>query len=452
MTDLTTGNIYKKFLLFGLPMVFSGLLTQAYGVIDTIVAGRYLGDSGLAAVGATSQIISLISSLFWGFNSGFAIYIACLFGSKEFSKLRKDTYNVMFVIFVAEIVLSILVLLFSDVILDIVKVDPEIRESAKIYFCIYIAGITFITFNNTFAKLLHSLGISSYSFFMSLIAGILHTTGNIFSVTVLKLGVVGMGLSSVLAALVVDVFYLCKLNNCFKKMGVSGEKFSFGFKSFVSVFKFALPTCLQQTSMYFASAVMSPIINSIGSEATAGYSVAMRVYDINASVYQNSATVLSNYGAQCAGAKKYDKIKKGLFAGLFQGILLVTPFIIASVIFAQEINAVFFPDNFFGAALEFAVIFSKNFLPFVFFNLINNLFHNFFRGVGAMRLLLISTILGSVIRILFGFVLGNIYGLEGVYLGWVISWIGEALFMLIIYLLRFRNTELIKRAAEKNFG
>ena len=57
MTDLTTGNIYKKFLLFGLPMVFTGLLSQAYNIVDTMIAGRYLGDMGLAAVGATSQVI-----------------------------------------------------------------------------------------------------------------------------------------------------------------------------------------------------------------------------------------------------------------------------------------------------------------------------------------------------------------------------------------------------------
>lgn len=452
MTDLTTGNIYKKFLLFGLPMVFSGLLSQAYGIVDTMIAGRYLGDNGLAAVGATSQVVSLISSVFWGFNSGFAIYIACLFGSREFSKLRKDIYSVTFVLAIIEIAISVAAVIFSDGILNLIKVAPEIRNDAKIYFCIYILGITPITFNNTFSKLMNSLGVSGYPFYMSLIAGIMNIIGNTLSVTVFRFGVAGIALSSVLASIAVDVCYILKLNGCFKEMGVFGEKISLKFKTFVFVLKFTLPSCLQQISMYIASVTMAPIINAIGSEATAGYSIAMRIYDINAGVYQNSSSTVSNYGAQCAGAKKYDKIRKGLFVGLFQGLLFVLPFIVVSVVFAEKINAIFFPNGFSGPALDYAITFSKYFLPFILFNLINNLFHSFFRGIGTMRLLLISTVVGSVFRIFFGIILGKAYGMNGVYIGWVISWIGEAVYMFIIYMLKFSSTEKIKRAAIKNLG
>lgn len=450
MTDLTTGNIYKKFLLFGLPMVFTGLLSQAYNIVDTMIAGRYLGDMGLAAVGATSQVIQFLCAFFWGFDSGFGVYIACLYGSREYSKLRKNVYNITIILSAIEILLCGVMLLFSDGVLDLVNVDATIRKEAKTYFLIYVSGIALIVLNNTFSRVMNALGISAFPFFMSIISGVLNIVGNIISVTVLNIGVAGIALSSVLSATIVDVCYVFKIKSCFKAMNVSGERFNLDFKSFLSSLKFSLPSCLQQMSMYLASATMSPIINAIGSEATAGYSIAMRVYDINATVYQNSANTVSNYGAQCAGARKYEKIKKGLFVGFIQGVLFVTPFILACSLFARQVNGFFFPKGFSGLSLDYATMFSRLYLPFILFNLVNNLFHSFFRGVGAMRLLLLSSVIGSVFRISSGVLLGSIYGLQGVYIGWVISWIGEALFMVLIYLLKFRNTEMIRRAAEKN--
>lgn len=452
MTDLTTGNIYKKFLLFGLPMVFTGLLSQAYTIVDTMIAGRYLGDTGLAAVGATAQVIQLLCAFFWGFDSGFGVYIACLYGSREYSKLRKDIYNIVITISIIEVLLSCIMVLFSDGVLNLVNVDSEIRKEAKIYFSTYVSGLALIVLNNTFSRIMNALGISAFPFFMSIIAGVLNIAGNIISVTVLDIGVVGIALSSVLSAAIVDVFYMFKINSCFKVMNISGEKVKFDFKVFLSLLKFSLPSCLQQMSMYLASATMAPIINAIGSEATAGYSLSLRVYDINATVYQNSANTVSNYGAQCAGAKKYEKIKKGLFAGFVQGVALVTPFIVICSVFAREINGFFFPKGFSGMSLEYAIMFSRFYLPFILFNLVNNLFHSFFRGVGAMRLLLLSSVMGSVFRITSGILLGSVYGLQGVYVGWVISWVGEALFMLVIYLLKFKNAEMIKRVAERNLG
>ncbi len=75
MKDLTQGNIYKTFVVFALPMVLAALLSQAYNLVDTVIAGRWLGSGGLAALGATSPLIQFVSSLFWGYNQGFAILL-----------------------------------------------------------------------------------------------------------------------------------------------------------------------------------------------------------------------------------------------------------------------------------------------------------------------------------------------------------------------------------------
>lgn len=451
MRDLTRGNIYKSFIVFAVPLILSGLLIQGYNIIDSMIAGKFLGENGLAAVGATSQAITLASSVFWGFGAGVGVYIAKAFGAGEYEKIKADIYNIM-IISVAVIAFCAIVLaLFCDGLLELLKVEVQIRKDAKTYFLIYILGLAFIVSNNTFMNIMNALGASSFPFFMSLISAVLNILGNILSVTVFKMGVAGIALSSVFAATVVDISYIFKLKDCYRKLGVKKGKINLSFSAFSHILRYAIPTSLQQTAMYLAAFLMSPIVNGIGASATAGYTVSLRVYHINSCIYEQSSKTVSNYAAQCVGAKEYKKIRKGLFVGLMQAMVFVLPMVLLCGFFATQIVSLFFPSGYKGEALNYAVLFARMYLPFILFNVINNLFHSFFRGIAAMRLLIIATVLGSVARIAASFVLAEMYGMSGIYMGWAISWIAEAVFLFFVYLFKFRNTGMIQRHAEKNF-
>ena len=93
MKDLTPGNIYKVFILFAIPLVLSGLLSQAYGVINTMIAGKFLGEEGIAAIGSTTSFTELISSVFWGFSAGFSVFVARLFGAKDYADMKTCIYS-----------------------------------------------------------------------------------------------------------------------------------------------------------------------------------------------------------------------------------------------------------------------------------------------------------------------------------------------------------------------
>lgn len=444
MRDLTKGNIYISFILFAIPLVFSGILSQAYNMLDTVIAGKFLGESGLAAIGATSQAVTLASSVFWGFGAGFGIYVAKLFGAKDYHKIKSYIYNVLLIMTLIVLLFSMMIIIFSNIILKVLRVESDIWHDSRIYFNIYIAGLFAVILNNTFIHIMNAFGTSSFSFCMSLVSAVLNVSGNILSVVVLKLGVAGISLSSVLTALVVDVCFVFKLKSYFIRLGVVNERFKLSVAPFRHTLRFTLPTSLQQTAMYISAFAISPIVNGIGSAATASYTVIMRIYDINAGIYQNSSKTLGNYVAQCVGAGKYNKIRKSLFVGLVQAILLTLPVVLLCIIYAKPVNAFFFPKGYAGEALDYAVLFSRIYLPFILFNLINNLFHSFFRGVAAMRLLIIATVLGSVFRIAASLIFSYFLAMDGVYIGWVVSWIAEAVFMFAVYILKFRTTDMIQ--------
>lgn len=433
MKDLTKGNIYKTFLLFAVPLILAGFLSQAYSIIDTIVAGRILNYSGLAAIGATSAFIQFFSSIFWGYGIGFSIFIARLFGAKEYEKLKTAIYVNYSITVAVIIILSVVLVFIKAPVFDLLEVDSLIERDASEYFCIYMLGMVFILMNANGVYIMNSLGSGSYPLLMSIVSTVLHIVGNIAAVKVFNMGVGGIAVSTVLSAAVVDVLYIMEIKRCFRKMGVDKYKVKFNIKILGGSLWYSFPAMFQQMCMYFASVVISPMVNGIGSSASAAYAICLKVYDINGTIYQNSSKTLSNYAAQSIGAKKYENVKRGLRVGFLQGVLFSLPILVLTIVFSKEFCAVFLPKGSTGAGLDMAVIFARYFMPFIIFNLVNNLFHSFYRGVSAMRFLVAATVVGSVSRIIATYISVKYFSMNGVYLGWAISWIIECVFTLAVY-------------------
>ena len=433
MKDLTRGNIYKTFLLFAIPLVLSGVLSQCYNLIDTVIAGKYLGDTGLAAIGCTSAFLSFSSSVFWGYASGAAIHIATLFGAKKFKAIKSAVYHNLGTLIFSSIAFGILVVLCDDPILRFLRVDPSIYADAKLYLDIYILGFFLFLLSNNFVHIMNAFGLSSYPFYMSLLSAVLNISGNILSVTILRMGVLGIVLSSLFAALVVNICYAFKLRQCFKEMDILDIKVTFDFDVIRKFSRYALPCSAQQLIMYIAGLVIAPMVNGISSSASAAYTVIQQIYSFCANIYQNSAKTLSNYTAQCIGANKTHQLKKGVYVGFLQGIAFAAVPVLSCMIFAEPICRTFFPSGYVGDGLTYAIIFLQIYLPFIAFNVVNNLFHSFYRGTASMKLLVSLTATGAVSRIIFSCILIPIYGMQGMYLGWILCWITESILAIVSF-------------------
>lgn len=433
MKDLTKGNVYKTFFLFGFPLVLSGLLSQAYATIDTAIAGKFLGDEGLAAIGATSPLISFLSALFWGYGAGFCIHLARMFGSGDHKRIKAAIYSNYLYFSVFCVSICVAMIAFHDYIFDFLNVEESLKKAAFEYYSVYVAGLLFITLTNNGVYIMNAFGISVYPFWMSVLAAILNVCGNLFCVLVLKMGIAGLAVASVGSAIVVDICYILKLRKCFREMGVEKERVKIGFSYVKDSFAYSIPNMFQQAVMYFSGFLISPLVNGIGKEASASYSVVFRIYEVNASVYQNSARALSNYSAQCVGTEKYDRIKRGVRAGLLQGILFLLPFVLVCSIFNEPVCSIFFKSDASTEARRYAYTFTRKYLPFIYANLLCNLFHALFRGVKSTGYLVSSTVLASVVRYVASLLLIAKFGMNGFFAGWVISWFVEAIYALILY-------------------
>ncbi|MBE6650098.1 MAG: hypothetical protein E7613_02175 [Ruminococcaceae bacterium] len=431
MKDLTSGNIYKNFILFAIPMVLSGMLSQAYSTIDTVIAGKFIGDTALAAVGATSPLISFMSSIFWGFGVGFAVYVARLFGAGEYIKIKNVIYTCLIISGAVLLTVSALLIIFKGPVFSLFNISQN--SDTVTYFVCYMAGFVFIILSSYGVFLTNSLGIGSFPFIMSILSAILNISGNIFTVVFLGWGVFGLAISSVIAAMAVCICYVFKFRKCYKEMGVLKEKTSFDKNGFKSSARYAVPNMTQQMIMYASGMLVSPMINKMGTTATAAYTVAQKTYDINASVYQNSSKTVSNYTSQACGARKYHLLKKGIKVGAIQAVLFALPFILACFLFPKTIAGFFFDSDASLESIEYATLFMSRFLPFIVINIFANLFHSYFRGLGEKAPLMLSTLCGSITRIVLSFILIPKMGMTGMYIAWVAFWITDAIVCILFY-------------------
>ncbi|MBR5152694.1 MAG: polysaccharide biosynthesis C-terminal domain-containing protein [Clostridia bacterium] len=433
MKNLAEGNIYKNFILFAIPVVLSGLLSQAYNTIDTMIAGKFLGSDGLAALGATGDLITFLSCIFWGYSTGVSIYSARLFGGKRMRELKTMVYNNLVLLMAAALIMAAGITLFCPQILEWFRVDPMIRQNASIYLLIYVWGMWLILLQVALIFMMQAMGASSFQFWMSLLSAVLNVVGNIFTITVLEWGVAGVAVSTVVSALVADIFLWSKMKKIFQQLGVGEHRVIFDKSSFRKSFTYGSWNMVQQMILYASTMMISPMINGLGSTATAGYVVARRVYTLNNCIYQSSAKTLSNYAAQCIGAGKKENLKKGYHVGWLQGFLLTLPMLLVCAFFAEPVCRMFFPKGEGAEALAYAVSFARFFLPFAILDMTDNLFHAFFRGTGAVRLLVVSSLIYSVSQMLYTILFIDKFSMNGVYLAWVLGWATEALFAWTAY-------------------
>lgn len=432
MKDLTQGNIYKTFFLFSIPLILSGVLSQMFSTVNAIMAGWFF-ENGLAAIGATEPFCTFISSIFWGFNTGVGVAVAKLFGAKQYLDIKRSVSTFFVLIGTTVTVVSVLIAALHPLIFDFLQIDPALRSDAAGYFVVYMIAVPFIILNNAYLGIFHAFGISGFSSFTSILSMSLCCIGNVVIVGCFNIGPMGLAISSLFGNVVVLILNIRKLKSCYRELGVADEKVRFDRTMLPELFRYGVPTSFQQMAMYFASMILSPFTNRLGADASAAYSVQTRIVALGTALYFNGSKALGNYTSQSIGARQLDNLKKGVKAGFLQGMVLALPSIIVCVLFPKAVASLFLGGEETGMALTYATQFAQFCIPFTLFNMVGNLFHSYFRGAGVMRALIVTTLSGSIVRIILTALLVGPYGMYGVFVGWVGSWIVDGGLGLLIY-------------------
>lgn len=313
--DMCSGSVFRKMLLFAIPLMCSSILQLLFNAADIVVVGRFAGDNALAAVGSNTALINLFTNLFIGLSVGTNVLTAQYYGAKKEADLRETVHTSMLLSIYSGVILTIVGVVGARFLLELMKAPSEVIGLAALYLRILFLGMPSMMVYNFGSAILRAVGDTKRPLYYLLGAGIINVILNLFFVIICQMGVAGVGLATVIsqtisAALVVRCLMKEQggIQLELKALSISKDKLA-------KILKIGLPAGFQGTVFSLSNVVIQSAVNSFGPIAVAGNSAASNiegfVYMAMNTFYQ--ATI--SFTSQNFGAKEYKRIYKILAAG-----------------------------------------------------------------------------------------------------------------------------------------
>lgn len=340
-TDMTVGSPWKNILIFTIPMLIGNIAQQLYSTVDSIVVGQYIGDNALASVGSTMPILNMLLVLFIGISAGASIMISQYFGAKNRDGLSFTVGNCITATAIACVVLILVGAPFIRPVLEMLNTPESIIDGCVDYLMISLVGIAGMAYYNILSGILRGLGDSISALIYLLVATVLNIGLDIFFVAVVKMGVAGVALATVIAQFISSVL-------CCIKLARMREHFDFGLKYLKprshyvkTIVKLGLPSGLTQAIFSSAMIVVQSLTNQFGEQFIAANVVVMRVDGFAMMPNFSFGTALTTYAGQNVGAGLYDRVSKGAKQGTLMAVVCSAVITGAILLFGKPLMGVF---------------------------------------------------------------------------------------------------------------
>lgn len=340
-TDMTHGPIMKSMLSFAVPMVLGNLLQQGYNVADTLIVGKYLGSDALAAVGSSFTLMTFLTSILLGLCMGSGAFFSIRFGEKDEKRLKEGICASFLLIFILTAVINIIAFLFLDKVRIFMKVPREVWGDMRDYLTVIFCGIFATFLYNYFASLLRAVGNSVVPLVFLAVSAILNIALDLFFVIVLSQGVSGAALATVIAQYVSGIgiaVYSWRRVPCLK---MKKDEYRIRRGCMREIAGFSVLTCVQQSVMNLGILMVQGVVNGFGSAVMAAFAAAVKIDAFAYMPVQDFGNAFSTFIAQNYGAKKEERIRKGLKGAVAVSVIFCVIVSAAVWIFARPLMLMF---------------------------------------------------------------------------------------------------------------
>lgn len=420
--DLTVGKPSTVLWQFCLPLFGSIIFQQIYNIADSLVAGKFVGEDALAAVGNSYEITLIFIAFAFGCNIGCSVVVSQLFGARQYGEMKTGGQNSDAWSAALCLVLMAAGIFGSGTLLTLIRTPDNIFSDSKLYLDIYVWGLPFVFFYNISTGIFSALGDSKTPFWFLAAS----STANIF-VDILFVKVFGMGVAGVawatflcqgISCLLALLFVLRRLQSI--PTDEKGEFFSFAMLKNIAVI--AVPSIMQQSFISVGNILIQSVINGFGSSVVAGYSAAIKLNNLVITSFTTLGNGISNYTAQNLGAGKLPRIREGFRAGMKMVWLLCVPLFLLYMFCGQTL-VTFFMDEPSTQALRTGIEILRILSPFYFVISVKLVADGILRGTGRMKQFMVATFTDLVLRVLLAFLLPQTaLGSLGIWCAWPIGW------------------------------
>ena len=431
--DLTVGKPESVLCKFCLPLFGSIIFQQLYNIADSFVAGKFIGDNALAAVGNSYEITLIFIAFAFGCNIGCSVLVAQLFGAKRYKDLKSAVYTALIASSVICVLLMAVGTIFCDGLLRLIKTPEEVFADSKLYLDIYILGLPFVFLYNVATGIFSALGDSKTPFIFLACSSLSNIGVDILFVTAFDMGVAGVAWATFLCQGISCVLAMIFVFRRFRTIETMGKIRSFSWQHLGSFAVVAVPSILQQSFISVGNIIIQSVINGFGPAVMAGYSASVKLNNMVITSLTTLGNGISNFTAQNLGAAKYDRIKAGFRAGLKLVWALCIPLVLLYE-FAGKWLVYIFLESPTGAAMDTGVVFLRIVSPFYFVVAAKLVSDGVLRGAGMMKRFMVATFTDLVLRVALAEICSRTaLGTTGIWLSWPIGWTIAAILSIVFY-------------------
>lgn len=427
---MTEGNIWKLLIIFSIPLILGNLLQQMYNTADSIIVGNFVGSNGLAAVGSGTALINLIIAFSQGAAVGAGVIVSQNLGARDKQKTKLAVHTAMCIAIILGVILSAIGVIFSRDLLVWMKTPKSVLKDSVLYLQIYCGGLIFNVIYNMATGILNAAGNSKRPLIYLAIASVTNIILDLVFIKELKWGVKGAAIATDISqalSCVLAVGYLLRVNSDYKliikELKIHGNTAK-------QIIRVGLPTAIQNMVISFSNVLVQSSVNSYGATAMAGYAAYLKIDGFNILPVLSISMAVTTFTGQNVGAKKPDRVKKGMWTALIMGVVYTVIIGVVILLTSHTVLGLFTKDN---EVITYGQLAMKYFCPFYFLLGILNILAGTVRGAGKgvppMLILLFSM---CIFRILWIKIALPFYStIDGVFILYPISWFVGMVLMII---------------------
>lgn len=431
--DLTVGKPQTVLWKFCLPLFGSIIFQQLYNIADSLVAGKFVGETALAAVGNSYEITLIFLAFAFGCNMGCSVIVSKLFGAKDFKRMKTAIYTACIFTGVICISMMLIGILGSDFLLTLIRTPEEVFADSKLYLDIYAWGLPFVFFYNIATGIFSAMGDSKTPFYFLAVSSTSNIAVDIWFVTAFDMGVAGVAWATFLCQGISCILAMTVILRRLHTLKTEERPELFNLHLLSEIVAIAIPSTLQQSFISLGNIVIQGIINGFGAPVMAGYSAAVKLNNLVTTSFTTLGNGISNYTAQNLGAKKPDRVKEGFHVGVKMVWMLSIPLFLL-YFFGGRMVLNFFMEEPSALAMETGIIYLKILSPFYIVIATKLVADGVLRGAGLMKEFMIATFTDLLLRVILAFAFSKTsLGATGIWCAWPIGWSIATVLSLLFY-------------------
>ncbi|SCJ48371.1 Multidrug export protein mepA [uncultured Flavonifractor sp.] len=343
MEPMTSGAIWKRMILFALPLMLGNLFQQMYNTVDSLIVGRFVGSSALAAVSSSGSLIGMLIGLLSGISSGAGVIVARHFGAQDKEGLHRTVHTIVAFGLVAGVIMTAVGVLLSPQILVWMGTPDSVMVESVVYLRIYFCGSLPFMMYNVFVGILQAVGDGRHPLYYLIASSIINLGLDLLFIEGFDAGVGAAALATVISQIVSALLCLAQLMRTKEDYRVDLKAIRFQKDILWQVIRVGLPSGVQNSIIAFANVIVQSNVNAFGEMAMAGYGAYAKIEGFGFLPINSFTLALTTFVGQNLGAMQHERTRKGARFGILMTVTLAEAIGVLVFLFAPQLIALFDP-------------------------------------------------------------------------------------------------------------